>query len=477
MRLNWIITLTLLILVQGKISAQSLSQKIEDLLTTYSNYGKLNGSVLIADNNGIIIQKNFGYADFDWQIPNSNNTKFRIASISKQFTSMLVLQLVEEGKIGLQDKISRYIPEYPKPQADKITIHQLLSHTSGMGHYYPEFFIKHSKNSYTPDELMHIFWKNDLMFEPATGFKYSSFGYVVLGIILERVTGKTYGTLLQEKICVPLNMQNTGIDNDLRVIPNKAKGYLSSAEILNCEYRNMSTVFATGQIYSTTGDLYKWNKALNTDKLLSEKYRSLMFTANLNNYSYGWYITKYNLSDKKQLKCAWHTGGFNGFNTINLRDMEGGYFITILANAEPTDVETISKSILQTLYGLPIEQPKKEIAKVIAKIIDEQGIEAALSKYQSLKSSASNEFEFNEGTLVALSDFYRTINKTDIEIRLLEYNAGQYPKSSWTYSNLGRIYENLGKVDLAIRYYEKALELQPNDTAAKAYIDKNKKKE
>jgi len=100
-----------------------------------------------ADHKAIIVQRNFGYADFDWEIANSSDTKFRIASVSKQFTAMLILQLVEEGRIGLQDKVSKFIPEYQKPQGDKITVHQLLAHTSGISHYYPEFFAKHSRNT------------------------------------------------------------------------------------------------------------------------------------------------------------------------------------------------------------------------------------------------------------------------------------------------------------------------------------------
>lgn len=222
-------------------------------------------------------------------------------------------------------------------------------------------------------------------------------------------------------------MKNTSVDDDLSVIANKAKGYLSSAEILNCEYRSMSTVFASGQMYATVEDLYQWNKSMNTDKLLSDKYRSLMFTPNLNDYGYGWYIIELQLSEKKQVKCAWHTGGLNGFNSIILRDMKAGYFIRILANAEPTDVEAISKSVLQILYGLPCQQPKRKIANVMAKTIAEQGIERALLQYQHLKSTAFHQYEFHEGTLIALSDYYRMKNKMDVELSLLEFNAKQYP--------------------------------------------------
>lgn len=459
----------------SNVFAQKTSKKVEELLGVYAQYGKLNGAVLVADSQQVLLKQGFGMADFDWQIPNTPQTKFRIASISKQFTALMLLQLVEAGKIRLEDKVSTFVPEYPKSKGDKITIHHLLSHTSGMVHYFPDFYQKFSKNNYTPEELMHLFWDIDLLFEPATQFRYSSFGYVILGIILERVTGKNYETNLQERICKPLKMNNTGIDNDLNIISQKAKGYLASGNLLNCEYRNMSTVFATGQIYSTVEDLYLWHKALNTQQLLSDKYKKMLFTPNQNNYGYGWLITLQELSKDRKVNTFWHTGGYNGFNAIILRE-EKGNFVTILANAEPTEVENIAKSILQILHNAPYEMPKKSIAQTLAKIIDKQGIEAGLETYQKLQKEHTLAYDFSEGALIGLSEYYGLLKKMPIVIRLLEYNAEQYPNSSWTYSNLGSIYAQLGNEQKAVAYYEKTLALFPHDSVAKTYLDNVKKK-
>jgi CubicO group peptidase (beta-lactamase class C family) len=455
--------------------AQKTSKQINDFLETYHQYGKLNGAVLVADNKEILFKKGFGMADFDWQQPNTPQTRFRIASISKQFTALMILQLVEEGKLKLEDKISTFIAEYPKDKAEKITIHHLLSHTSGIVHYFPDFYQKFSKTQYTPEELMRLFWNIDLLFEPSTNYRYSSFGYVVLGVILEKVTGKNYETNLQERICKPLKMQNTGIDNDLNIISQKAKGYLASGNLVNCEYRNMSTVFATGQIYSTVEDLHLWHKALNTNQLLSEKYRNLLFTPNQNNYGYGWLMTSQELSKDKKVNTTWHTGGFNGFNAIILRE-ENGYFVTILANAEPTEVENIAKGILQIVHKVPFELPKKSIAQTLAKTIENQGIEVGLTQYKQLQSTSPNDYDFAEGALIGLSEYFGMLKKTDIVLRLLEFNAEIYPNSSWTYSNLGSVYAQLGNEQKAVEYYEKTLALFPHDSVAKTYLENVKKK-
>lgn len=448
----------------------------ERLLKTYHDYGKLNGSVLIANKEGVIFSKGYGFANYEWQIPNTPQTRFRIASISKQFTAFMVMQLVSEGKLRLDDTIARYIPEYPADKAGKITIHHLLSHTSGIVHYFPDFYNRYSKTNYTPEELMRLFWDIDLLFEPGTGFRYSSFGYVVLGIILERVTGKSYPELLQERICRPLGMMHTGVDDEMTIIPQKASGYFVSGMPVHCEFRHMSTVFATGQIYSTTEDLHRWHRAVQEHRLLSANDTRLLFRTNQGNYGYGWMITKKEIAGKEQL-THWHTGGYNGFNSIVLHDVNSGYFISILANAEPTDVEEIANRILKILHGNPIELPRKSIAQAVAQIADAKGITAGIAGYQEIKATAKDQYDFAEGALIGLSEYYTMRKKNDWVIRLLELNLQEYPQSSWTYSNLASIYATMGAEEQAVKYYKKTLELFPYDSVAKTYLENyNKKK-
>ncbi len=178
-------------IVSSFIFPQSKEKLIDELIQKYYDYHQFNGCVLVADKGKIIFEKGYGFANMEWQIPNMPDTKFKIGSITKQFTSMLIMQLVEEGKLRLDEKVSDIISNYPKENGNKITIHHLLTHTSGIPNYtdFPEFFNKVSRNNFSPEELVKIFWDKDLEFEPGTKFNYSNSGYILLGYIIEKIIG------------------------------------------------------------------------------------------------------------------------------------------------------------------------------------------------------------------------------------------------------------------------------------------------
>lgn len=179
----------------------SKAEKIDQLISTYADYGQFNGTILVSENGVILYKKAFGLANMEWNIPNNTNTKFRLASVTKQFTSMLILQLVAEGKLDLHKPISTYLKDYPKPQADKITIHHLLTHTSGIPNYtsFPNYW-NLMRNPISPSDLVKNFADSTLKFTPGERFNYSNSGYVLLGNIIETVTKKNYAEILQEKI-------------------------------------------------------------------------------------------------------------------------------------------------------------------------------------------------------------------------------------------------------------------------------------
>ena len=178
--------------------AQKTAQKIDALVKQYNDYGQFNGSVLVAEKGKIIYEKGFGLANMEWAIPNQPDTKFRIGSVTKQFTAALVLQLVEEGKIKLDGKITDYLTDYRKDTGDKVTIHQLLNHTSGIPSYTnrPDFFAEFSRDPYNITDFVKKFASGDLEFEPGSKYSYNNSGYSLLGAIIEKVTGKSYETVL-----------------------------------------------------------------------------------------------------------------------------------------------------------------------------------------------------------------------------------------------------------------------------------------
>lgn len=252
------------------VFAQGKAKQIEQLLSKYNEYGQFNGSALVAEHGKVIFQQGFGQANMEWNIPNQPDTKFRLGSISKQFTALLIVKLAEEGKIKLDVPITTYLQDYPKENGDKITIHNLLTHTSGIPNYTnaPNFFKDKARNPYTPEQFVKTFSSLPLEFTPGEKFNYSNSGYFLLGYIIEKITGKTYEQYLQEVIFTPLKMVNSGYDHSDVILKNRAAGYERKGKLItNAAYLDMSIPYAAGSLYSTVEDLYLWDQALYTNKL------------------------------------------------------------------------------------------------------------------------------------------------------------------------------------------------------------------
>jgi|ERR1051325_4887196 CubicO group peptidase (beta-lactamase class C family) len=191
--------------VGSTVVAQDKAAKIDQLISVYNKYGHFNGSALVADRGSVIYEKGFGWADLEWSIPNTPNTKFRLGSITKQFTATLILQLAEQGKLKLDGKLIDYLPDYRKDTGGRVTIHNLLTHTSGIPSYtsLPGFFQNVSRNPFAVDDFIKKYASGDLEFEPGTKFVYSNSGYFLLGAIIEKITGKPYEQVLKENIFDP----------------------------------------------------------------------------------------------------------------------------------------------------------------------------------------------------------------------------------------------------------------------------------
>src|SRR3972149_550101 len=200
-----------LFFLSSLVTAQDKAGQIDGLMKLYSDYGQFNGTVLVAENGKIIYKKGLGLADMEWNIPNKPDTKFRLGSITKQFTSMLVLQLVEEGKLSLEGKLSDYLPYYREDTGKKVTIHHLLTHTSGIPSYtnLPNFGREVSRNPYQVEEFVKKYCSGDLEFEPGAKFSYNNSGYFLLGAVIDKITGKPYEQALNERILDVVGMKNT----------------------------------------------------------------------------------------------------------------------------------------------------------------------------------------------------------------------------------------------------------------------------
>lgn len=461
----------IMIAFQGTVTAQDKAAKIDEVMTAANKYRLFNGSVLVAENGKVIYKKGLGLANMEWNIPNTPDTRFRLGSITKQFTAALILQLVEQGKVKLDGKVTDYIPAYRKDIGEKVTVHQLLNHTSGIPSYTSQagFFNDVSRNPFTVDDFIKKYASNNLEFEPGSKFSYNNSGYFLLGAIVEKVTGQTYEQALKDRILDPLGMKNTGYDHHANLIEKRASGYQKAPDgYVNAPYLDMSIPYAAGSLYSTVEDLYRWDQALNTERVLSTATKELMYKPNLSDYAYGWVITKAKLgTGTESITKIAHGGGINGFSTVIVRFPAQKHLIVMLDNtSQGRNLERLERALTNVLYNQPYDTPAMPLADVLHKTIAENGIEAALAQYRDLKSRQAKVYDFGEPELNTLGYQLLRERKLKEAVEIFKLNVEAYPKGFNTYDSLGEAYMVSGNNDLAIENYKKSLELNPENTNA-----------
>ena len=463
----FLFTILSFIIFQSSIIAQDKAAEIEELMNKYNEYGQFNGAVLIAENGDVIFKKGYGYANMEWNIPNTTDTKFRLASITKQFTAMLIMQLVEGGNINLDGKLSDYLPYYRKDVGDQVTIHHLLTHTSGIPNLTnkpPGVLDKLGRNHYEVRELIEELCSDDLEFEPGSKFSYCNSGYCILGAVIEEVTGKSYEEVLRERIFKQLGMDNSGMDNNEPVIEKRASGYNKGIlDYENTDYLDMSLVYSAGAMYSTVEDLFLWDQALYTDKLLSEENKEIMFTPFLQNYAYGWGVSELPIGDENK-KVIRHSGGINGFNTVIIRLVDDKHLIVLLNNFSPCNLNKISKGIADILYGEEYELPKRSLAEKFSKTVMLEGVSEGIKQLKELKEKQENEYYIDENEINNFGYYLLGKDRVDNAIEVFKLNVELFPDAFNPYDSLGEAYMIKGEKELAIKNYEKSVELNPGNT-------------
>jgi CubicO group peptidase (beta-lactamase class C family) len=465
--------LFLVLVLAAPASAETKADRIDHILQAYNETGRFQGSVLIADRGDVILQKGYGMANLELNVPNRADTKFRIGSLTKQFTAMLILQLAAENKLKLDGRLADYLPEYPRRTSERITIHQLLSHRSGVPSYTtPDFMAQHARDSFTPLELASVFWNRPLDFEPGSKYAYSNSGYHVLGLVIEKLAGKPYEQVLRERILDPLEMRDTGYDHTETVLLSRASGYTKTPDgIENATWVNMSIPYAAGGLYSTTPDLRKWDAALYTEKLVPRRYLDLAFERSANfpdggGYGYGWMLADRVLQvSKRQLPVQQHFGGIPGFTSMIVRMPEDRSLIVILANVLGSEWGGAANAITQILYGEPAEMPRPSMADAIARGIRESGINSVVSE-----CARTNELDAVQGEINSLGYFYLRGKRLLDAVAVFQCNVSLFPKSWNVYDSLGEAYAASGDRERALANYRKALELNAEAVSVRKAI-------
>ncbi|HYC28675.1 MAG TPA: serine hydrolase domain-containing protein, partial [Chitinophagaceae bacterium] len=288
--------------------------EFDKMLTAQFKSTDPGATVLVARNGQVVYKKAFGMANMELSVPMQVDNVFRIGSVTKQFTAIAILQLMEQGKLNLQDEITKFIPDYPT-QGSKITIEHLLTHTSGIRNFtsIPDT-VQRSKIDFTPKEMVDYFKDQPMRFAPGTRWEYSNSGYFLLGYIIEKITGKTYAQYLEENIFKPLNMTNSLYFSETKIIKKRTDGYSQNGkEFENASYLSMTQPFAAGSIMSTVEDLFKWQQGVQQYKLVKKETLDKAWTryqlndGSKTNYGYGWRMGYIQGS-----ASIWHGGLVNG---------------------------------------------------------------------------------------------------------------------------------------------------------------------
>lgn len=335
----------------------TLEKKVDELVNGHATVNGFSGAVLLASDGKPLVSKGYGYANYEWQIPVTPQTKFRIGSLTKAFTSMMVMQLREQGKIKLEDSMCLYVEPCPAPWK-RVTIHHLLTHTSGIPTYTGlAAWREKMMVPMTTEQVIGFFRDMPVQWDPGERYAYNNSGYFLLGVILEKLTGKKYEQALQEMILTPLGMTDTGYDWPQPIIARRATGYRGRpGSITNAAYVDMNSPYAAGAMYSTVEDLLKWDQALYTDRLLPAASRETMWKPYLENYAYGWSVAPPSQGTFGYRRMN-HGGGINGFSAHIIRLPDAKMTSIVLSNNESASSSTIARELLAVYFGQPYTVP------------------------------------------------------------------------------------------------------------------------
>lgn len=433
LRLLWSSPVVLALVFTASITtcrAQDTTSRMEQLVQSYVGGKHFMGSVLVAQGDHTLLNKGYGSANLEWGIPNSASTKFRIGSMTKQFTAAAILLLEERGKLKTDDPVKKYIPDAPAAW-DKITIFNLLTHTSGIPNFtsFPDY---HSSEaiSTTPEKLVARFRDKPLEFQPGEKWNYSNSGYVLLGYLIEKISGRSYKEFLQENFFKPLGMNDSGYDSNSAIILHHASGYTPTESGPEpAGYIDMSIPFSAGALYSTTEDLLRWEQALFAGKVLSAESLKKMTTPFKSEYAFGVFVH----GAHNGYTVIEHGGGIEGFNTQMSYCPDDKLTVVVLGNLNGSAPAEIAEKLMAVAHGekvvLPSEHKEITLSKeVLARYTGTYELRPWFSISITLEGNQLTEEATNQHKLPIFpeSETGFFLKAVDAQIEFSRDNKGQF---------------------------------------------------
>jgi CubicO group peptidase (beta-lactamase class C family) len=446
--------------------------EIGNLMSALYERGQFNGVILVAEQGNIIYRKAFGKANFQTGTNFTPETPSNLGSVTKQFTAMAIMILAERSKLDYDDLMSKYIPEFSRsPHVNKITLRHLLTHTSGIPDY---GHLGIDDSGLTQKGLIAaILEKEELLSKPGQKYRYSNPGYSLLAIVVERVSGKSFGDFLDQEIFKRVGMNNTFVyDSPRKRNTLAAVGYDQFGQL---DDSSPTAIPGDGGIYSTVDDLFRWDQALYTDRLVRQSSLSAAFTPGKveegsSTYGFGWNVVE-NGSDK----YVWHTGSQAGFRAFIERRLAQRVTVLMLTNKGNSKRVDINTAIQNILAAKPYVLPKQSGAEKMYRTINESGIQAATQMYDTLKNGNSADYDLGESELNTLG--YQLLygdKRVSDAIAIFKLNTTEHPTSSNAFDSLGEAYRTDGKRALAINSYQTAVKLDPTNGHAAAMLEELK---
>lgn len=476
-----ITTLLLLFCFTYSFSQDTRKADLLKMANEYRDSLGFSGSILVADQNQILLEKSYGYASREHKVLNTNETIYRIASISKVIVSYAIFILADQGKIDFDVPIKKYIPELKEEIASKITIRQIINHNSGLIASIDNIQSKDQHDYFKESELVSYINTTNLQSEPGKNYSYSNVGYTLLGIIIQNVAAKPFNEAMKELVFVPLQMNDTGHEREEEIIENMASGYYYlNGRHYNASHENKSHVFAAGSLYSNPKDLLKFGREVLKGTLLSKKFHEA-YVEDIGEYATGggWITWNYkgNLNKKDETggRLIMHGGSCPGYRSSFTIFLKDSIVVIGISNQSQFNTSKFLNKFGNIGVGLEKEEVHKPyLNKILPHILNNDFKKARAIYDGAMLKDKDNKITSTEFNRMGYS--YLNIGKIKEAILIFRFSVLIYYGNPNLFDSLGEALLSDGQTTEAIKMYKKSLELNPRNEAARIIIEKHDKK-
>ena len=456
------------------------STAIDRFMTRAAEYRQFNGAIMVVNNGRIVYERAFGLANMELKVPNTTATRFEIASMTKPMTAIAIMQLVQEGTVRLDGKISDYLPWYPSETGRRISVEQLLNHTSGIrGDIVfdkpgpgAEVVAAINADLFSNDSLVKLIARRPLAFEPGAGYGYSSDAYAVLGAIIEHAGGKPYWRGLRERVLDRAGMTQTGVSYLAPLVAQRAAGYAQNFD----GYTNAPHIGVTpaGGLYSTLRDLYAFDQVLYGETLVNERSKALLFATRSVITAYGWKTSEDTLLNGTRRRVLRTSGGLPGFEALMVRVPDARRTIILLSNARTmvSRFDAFAIAIGRILDGRSYSMPKRSIAETLAGSLSAGRPASVVAREFDVIRADTARFALSESEMNRLGYFYLWGGAPSRAVDVFALNVRAFPRSANVYDSLGEAQLARGDTALAIASYQRSLELDPANSNASTILSR-----